>query len=79
MIKNSKIFKINFEIVSIILIIFGVFVLLFAMIYFGRYAEYNFKKLMEENKTTDEFSTGNSSINILEEENFNQLRVPLNE
>lgn len=49
------------------------------MIYFGRYAEYNFKKLMEENKTTDEFSNGSSSINIIEEENFNQLRVPLNE
>jgi hypothetical protein len=81
---NFKNLIINFFIltgvISIILIIFGALVLIFSLIYFARYADKNFKKMMEDNKNKNQ----ENSFNTMNDESIDSrlstgiLEVPLN-
>jgi len=60
--------------------IFGVLVLIFSLLYFGRYAKRNFDKMMEENmhKNINETSLSETNENIQSEETIDTLNSPLN-
>lgn len=59
--------------------IFGIVVLIFSLLYFGRYAKRNFNKMMEENKhLNDVKSLSESDENMLSEETTDTLNAPLN-
>lgn len=58
--------------------IFGIIVLIFSLLYFGRYAKTNFNKMMEENKHLNFSSSSESDENILSEETADTLNAPLN-
>lgn len=59
--------------------IFGILVLVFSLLYFGRYAKRNFNLMMEENKHLNSSkSLSDTDENMLSEETSDTLNAPLN-
>lgn len=59
--------------------IFGIVVLVFSLLYFGRYAKRNFNKMMEDNKGIKDYLINDSlEENILSEETIDTLSTPIN-
>lgn len=57
------------------LIIFGALVLIFSLVYFGRYADKNFKEMVEENKKNND-TLVNTDVNDTRQSS-DILEVPL--
>jgi len=58
--------------------IFGIIVLVFSLLYFGRYAKRNFNKMMEDNKSKDYLINDSLEENVLSEETTDTLSTPIN-